>query len=67
MELKDSEELRQLEAAWRSLMDLTNSWDQQLQLANRMEDRLAQVETGLKQLELASVEWDLPPSIGNGC
>jgi hypothetical protein len=68
MELKDSEELRQLEAAWRSLMDLTASWDQELsqteQLATRMEDRLSDVETGLKQLELASVEWDLPPSIG---
>ncbi len=69
MELKDSEELRQLEAAWRSLADLTAAWERELrdteQLASRVEDRLSSVETGLKQLELTSLEWDLPPSLGN--
>ena len=68
MELKDSEELRQLEAAWRSLSDLTASWEQEMrqtdQLATRLEDKLTEVENGLKQLELASLEWDLPPSLG---
>ena len=68
MELKDSEELRQLEAAWRSLADLTASWEQEMrqtdQLATRLEDKLTEVENGLKQLELASLEWDLPPSLG---
>ena len=68
MELKDSEELRQLEAAWRSLADLTASWEQEMrqtdQLATRLEAKLTEVENGLKQLELASLEWDLPPSLG---
>jgi hypothetical protein len=68
MELKDSAELRELEAAWRSLADLTASWERELhhteQLATRLEDKLVDVETRLKQLELNSVEWDLPPSLG---
>jgi len=68
MELKDSEELRQLEAAWRSLADLTASWEREMrqteQLATRLDDQLTDVETRLKQLELNSVEWDLPPSLG---
>jgi hypothetical protein len=68
MELKDSAELRELEAAWRSLADLTASWKRELhhteQLATRLEDKLVDVETRLKQLELNSVEWDLPPSLG---
>jgi hypothetical protein len=68
MELMDSAELRELEAAWRSLADLTASWERELhhteQLATRLEDKLADAETRLKQLELNSVEWDLPPSLG---
>jgi hypothetical protein len=68
MELRDSEELRQLDAAWRSLADLTASWEREMKetelLASRLEEKLTSVETGLKQLEMASLEWDLPPSLG---